>query len=981
MSHPGAPADHITPYDRMALDEATLIELLAGPTPHQGLIEYFGEELHAELVKLARATRRRRGAAGRRVYVLPGIMGSQLGFVRGDRRPDDVLWLDPIDIAFGRLVELRLVDGSRVVALGAMNYTYLKLTLSLRKAGYDAVLLDYDWRQDIATLGRRLASRLADDDREDVALIGHSMGGLVARAALTHVAGRRVSQVVMLGTPNAGSLAAVQALRGTYSVVRKIAMIDLRHDAETLARQVFATFPGLHELLPASKSVSDLDLFDPASWPASGPGPDVSLLRAASGLEQRMAPADARFTVVVGCNKTTPTGVALRDGDFEYEYSLQGDGTVPIELARLAGARHAYVECGHSDLPLADRVIAGTIELLRSGATPRFSAAPPVRRGSLTRVRDAELRELFQGKIDWPHMTPEQRRLFLDTLNEPPRGREHRKPQRPGARPLSIRVIVGDVANARAAATAVAVLRGVTASGAAADIDARLGGVIADWLQHRVVSGDAGHVTPIPRSLQRKGKRLRTAHLLVGLGRFDRLSLDVIEHAAENLARFAEQPRYRSLATVAWGGHSGIDPADSFAAQIRGLLRARAAGQTSLSRVDLHVLSREDAQRVHERLHDFVTSRPTGALRLAPLSATRASTGTRSRKVPGTAHLIVAAEKGQGGKEVWRASLLTGGSSAAIFSQSQEFTEKALDGLDREFLNESLNNVRVKALGSKLAALTLHPTLAKALHSARGTALSVVHDAAGSRVPWETLNIRGWFPALEHGLSRRYATADLVPARFDATRRAQRELGVLLIVNPTADLPGADDEGERIKSILSRARNVRLTEVGLDSATRARVTAELESGRHDVVHYAGHAFFDAQRPGESGLVLADGELTGTHLSSLGRLPPLMVFNACESARLRKAKAGEILRRRSRGVQTNLSLAETVLRAGVAHYIGTHWPVGDRAATAFASEFYRELLRGSIGSALVKARRAVHAKHSPDWADYIHYGDAEFRLKA
>ncbi len=154
-----------------------------------------------------------------------------------------------------------------------------------------------------------------------------------------------------------------------------------------------------------------------------------------------MAPADARFNMVVGCNRTTATGVALRDGDFEYEYSLQGDGTVPIELARLAGARHSYVECGHSDMPLADRVIAGTIDLLRTGATQRFAAAPPVRRGSLTRVRDAELREQYQGKIDWPHMTPEQRRLFLDTLNEAPRGRAHQRPQRkPAAHPLTIRV-------------------------------------------------------------------------------------------------------------------------------------------------------------------------------------------------------------------------------------------------------------------------------------------------------------------------------------------------------------------------------------------------------------------------------------------------------------------------------------------------------------------------------------------------------------
>jgi hypothetical protein len=980
----GGPADHITPYDRLALDEATLVALLASGKTNEGLVEYFGAELHAELAKLARATTRKsskRAAPRRRVYVLPGIMGSQLGFIRGGQRPNDILWLDPIDIAFGRLTELTLNEASRIVPLGAMNYSYLKITLSLRKAGFDAVLLDYDWRRDIGTLGKLLADRLAADGRDDVALIGHSMGGLVARASLMHSAGSRVSQLIMLGTPNAGSLAAVQALRGTYSVVRKIAMLDLRHDAEYLARNVFASFPGLHELLPANRSVSDLDLFDAKAWPA-GPGPDAALLRSAAGLERRMASADARFSMVVGCNRTTATGVALRDGDFEYEYSLQGDGTVPIELARLPGARHSYVECGHSDMPLADRVIAGTVDLLSTGATQRFAAAPPLRRGSLTRVRDAELRQQYQEKIDWPQMTPEQRRLFLDTLNEAPRGRTHQRPQRvAAARPLAIRVRVGDVANARASATAVAVLRGVPASGAAADIDQRLGGVIGDWLQHRVVSGDAGHITPIPRSLQRKGRNLRTAYLLVGLGRFDRLSLDVIEHAAENLARFAEAPAYRSLATVAWGAAAGIVPADSFAAQLRGLLRARAAGQTGVSRIDLHVLTRADAKAVHARLRDFVKSRPAGLLRLQPLGSQRASAGTRPRRVPGTAHLIVAAESRRASHEIWRASLLSGGSSAAIYSQSREFLSAGLERLVREFQSESLNPARVKALGMKLGALTLHPALSRALFATRGQALSVVHDAAGSRVPWEALNIRGWFPALQGGLSRRYATADLVPARFDADRRTQAELGVLLIANPTDDLPGAEAERQRIAQILSRNRVVRLTEVKGEAATLARVTAEFESGRYDVIHFAGHASFDAQHPGEGGLVLADGELTGSHLSALGRLPPLVMFNACESARLQRdagrTRAGAL---RGQSIAKNLGLAETLLRAGVAHYIGTHWRVDDASATAFATVFYRELMRANIGTALVRARRAVHARRSPDWADYVHYGDGEFRLK-
>ncbi len=415
----GGPSNHITPYDRIAVDESTLLALLAAPQRNEGLVEFFGQKLHGQLVKLARITLRH-PPRGPRVYVLPGIMGSQLGFVRGERRPNDILWLDPIDFQLGRMTELRLAEGSRLLSLGAMSYTYLKLTLSLRKAGFDAVLLDYDWRRDLASLGKSLAGRIAADGARNVGIVGHSMGGLVARAALTHAAGRQVSRLVMLGTPNSGSFGAVQAVRGTYSVVRKLAMLDLRHDAEFLANEVFSSFPGLYELLP-SNGRAGVDLFDPDAWPSQGPGPASEILRAAAGLPDRLAPADGRFHVVVGCNRTTATRVRRRDDDFEYEYSLHGDGTVPIELAQLEGAQHRYVDCGHSDLPLDDRVIAGTVDLLARGKTRRFAAAPRIRNRSRLHVRDTELRREYLGKVDWSHMTPAERREFLDTLNEPPR--------------------------------------------------------------------------------------------------------------------------------------------------------------------------------------------------------------------------------------------------------------------------------------------------------------------------------------------------------------------------------------------------------------------------------------------------------------------------------------------------------------------------------------------------------------------------------
>jgi hypothetical protein len=985
MNQSRAASDHVTPYDRLAIPEAMLVGLLAAPAAHEGLVEYFGPKLHAELAALARAVQRKDpGPRAQRVYVLPGIMGSLLGLTRGDGRPDDLLWLDPIDIQQGRLRELVLDDASRVKPLGAIAYSYLKLTLSLRKAGFDAVMLDYDWRRGIAGLGAILAERIAADAPEGAAIVAHSMGGLVARAALLHkAAGERIAQLVMLGTPNYGSYAAVQALRGTYSVVRKIGMMDLKHSAEELAESVFATFDGLHEMLPARQDADEPQVFDVNAWPAAGLRPDAGRLERAAAIHKNLAPADARFTIIAGCGRLTPTGVALRNDEFEYEYSPRGDGIVACELARLPGARHFFVDCLHSDLPLARRVIDGTIDILRTGTTQLFASHAPQTLAARAHVTDSELREQFEGKVDWPHMTPEARRLFLDTLNQTPKARPEPKPQRPSRKPLRVRVVVADIARSEATLAAVAVLRGVPAAGAAATVDKETGGVLSDWLRHRIVSGEAGAVTALPRG-RRKGASSRSTFLVVGLGRFDRLGVDVIELTAENLARFAAQSNARSLATVAWGSGSGLAPADAFAAQLRGYVRVRSGGNADLARVDLHVLSAAVAQSVHDRVSELAASLPVAHLKLEPLSVRRPRRGARvaarRKNVPRTAPLIVTAEVSRDERIHWRSALLTGGTSAAIYSHTQPFRQAALAKLLDEFQARGLTTSRVARLGARLGQLLLHASLREALSAARRDTLAVVHDAASSVVPWETLNIDGWFPALEHGLSRRYATGDLGPARFDAGRTTARELAVLVIANPTQDLPGAELERQRIAAVFANTRTVRLTEVAAGEATVARVSEEIESGRHDVIHYAGHAFFDAGHPDEGGLMLADGNLSGTTLNALRRLPPLVVFNACESARVRGDPTA-ITTLRQGAMRTNVSLAETLLRAGVAHYLGTHWPVSDSAALEFSGTFYRELVRGAtLGGALVKARRAVHELGSPDWADYIHYGDAGFALK-
>src|SRR5262244_647279 len=79
---------------------------------HSGLLEdYFGPAQYAELKRLSQDAAQRRIRGGERVLILPGIMGSKLGYPRA-MWLDDVIWADPIDIAAGRLGELKLNGGS-----------------------------------------------------------------------------------------------------------------------------------------------------------------------------------------------------------------------------------------------------------------------------------------------------------------------------------------------------------------------------------------------------------------------------------------------------------------------------------------------------------------------------------------------------------------------------------------------------------------------------------------------------------------------------------------------------------------------------------------------------------------------------------------------------------------------------------------------------------------------------------------------------
>lgn len=432
-SGPRGGPDHTTPYDRLVWTDEDVEHLLADGEQRQELEAYFGPREYRELARLARAAhsawsvgsaRSARGvmrSAGTcRTLIVPGILGSQLGVPRREPPSRDILWLDPIDIASGRMTELALPGAAAMRPYGVLLYSYLGLKLRLRAASVDAVFYPYDWRLGIEELGRGLARRIEEEPAAKVAIVAHSLGGLVSRAALVHPAGSKVERLVLLGTPNRGSLAALQALRGTYWAVRKLAQLDTLHSAEILASAVFNTFPSLYDMLPHAAAGGSLDLHEPVAWPPSGPQPVPALLEAARAVHRSLAPPDERFASIVGTGQGTVTAVTRRGSDFVYTVTRHGDGTVPVESARL-GARDYHAAVVHSDLTRDRTVTAAVVDLLRSGSTRRLPSQWTTRSRAETQVSDTELARLTPAKIDWPSLSADERRLFLEYLNEPPK--------------------------------------------------------------------------------------------------------------------------------------------------------------------------------------------------------------------------------------------------------------------------------------------------------------------------------------------------------------------------------------------------------------------------------------------------------------------------------------------------------------------------------------------------------------------------------
>lgn len=976
-----------------------------------------GPEQYDELRQLAREAESTRTRGGPRVLILPGIMGSKLGVKR--TLWDDLYWFDPLDWTFGVARRLSLDSSEKkVTALGVFLFAYLRLKLSLRRDGFDADFYPFDWRLSLRDLGRDLARHLVQKETaKEVSLVAHSMGGLVSRAALRAdgAASDKVRRLIMLGTPNFGSFEPVLALRGVHNLVKTAAALDLSQNTDELVTRVFASFPGLYQMLPSSARYAPINFFDPQVWPAKGPKVRPAILADAATIQDDLAPADDRFRLIAGINQKTAVS-ARREGDeFKYDYSGAGDGTVPWEFARLDGVATWFVEESHGSLANNRAVIRATVDLLSQGRTTVLDhVMPPIRRAATRAVSESSLRQFapFDGRRREDLRAAELRgilRSFVapdataDSAAPPaaaagpaPLSSEHVPWQRLSVgrvhqHRLEIHLYAGSITDIDARAYVLGLFREVTPAGAARAIDQYLDGAIAELTRRRMFSGGVGEVFILPANR----RQLRADMILfAGLGYFDGFNDEVQQITAENVVRTFVRTNVEDFATVLVGAGSGVPTARGLANLLQGFVRGKldADAGRNLRRVTLCETDPARYREIREELFrlagtplfaDIEVSFTEIPVRETPSVIAPARRADRDPTYD-PAYLLVRQETVNTQRIEFRATVLSAKAKAALFTATQVVAKRDLDALLKKVESNAFEK-QVDAFGRELADLVLAEHLRDLLRGAQGQHLVIVHDAESSRLPWETLRIGDWAPALTKGMSRRYMANNLSIAKYLEQRVHDDALDLLLVVDPTEDLPGAAKEGRRIQAMFKDRAAVRMDVLEGPQATRRALLSALTSGKYDAVHYAGHAFFDPQHTSRSGLVCHNHEyVTGADLSTVGNLPALMVFNACEAGRIRKTPKDkkDVSLNIAHRIERNVGLAEAFLRGGVANYIGTYWPVGDAAAEAFAQTFYTALLSGEpVGPALIAARGTLRNQvKSVDWADYIHYGDFNFVLK-
>ncbi|HEU5458996.1 MAG TPA: CHAT domain-containing protein [Pyrinomonadaceae bacterium] len=410
-----------------------LADILIRPTLEQekALRAHLGDERYLRMHSMALKRKVSRSGVEKpkgNVVVIHGIMGAELSVSKNGGN-GDLTWVNAFRILRGWLDRLRLADDGRseanskftVSASGIMKRYYGEMLLALAE-NWNVKDFSFDWRKDLELAADSLNVKIGTwfNQDEPVHIVAHSMGGLVARTFIKKYAdrwhtmwdqpgnGKDGGRLIMLGTPNYGSFAIPQVITGVEGLVRKLALLDLRHDIRDLL-ETFNSFVGSYQMMPSPAEMTSIkDLYEAGTYSKFNVTvPQQHLTRAKRHHEWLKDAVDpARMIYVAGYDQPTYSDISdwnKLDNTKGYAMTSDGDGRVTHRLGLLKAPDGTkvdtyYIKEDHGNLSTNAKILATLDQLLKTGKTDALLTKLPTDR-ALKGESQEQLRARYEASL------------------------------------------------------------------------------------------------------------------------------------------------------------------------------------------------------------------------------------------------------------------------------------------------------------------------------------------------------------------------------------------------------------------------------------------------------------------------------------------------------------------------------------------------------------------------------------------------------
>lgn len=932
------------------------------------------------------------------VVMLPGIMGSNLS------QKDKEIWLHYGRILSGGLINLGYSNVNKIVADSVVKTSYYKLYKWL-SAKYDVVVYPFDWRKPLPECASEFNTKIKSLLKvgQPIKIIGHSMGGLLARDfILNHddtwqdLKASKGFRMLFLGSPLGGSFRIPSVLFGEDAIIQKLSKLDLFHTKEGLLK-MFSKFPGILALLPLTTDPKNdfakmetwenmRKYFGKSDWPLPLQSDLDYFKNYRDNILKKRDDIDySSMVYIAGKDKMTPCGYYLDEippkKQLYFLYTSEGDQSVtwasgiPKQLIEANAVYYSRVT--HGALANEPDLFNAIEEILSTGQTKLIRNTKPLLRGE---------EKIFRAEpdIDFDLSENGLEKTILGLADEmEPVGSQI---------PVTISVSNGDLRYADYPIIAGHFLNdGVLYAERA--IDNYLNGSLTSKHRLGLYPGEIGTNALFGKT---KNSDFEGA-IIVGLGEPDQLtSFQLSKSVEQGVLNYLLSIRGKTVPKRGIGisslivatGYGGLSVEGSLKAIIDGVNRANEKvktlgddGYRTVQNIEIIELYADRALNCMYVLNKIANKENSTYNIIIGNKRIKNLLGIQKRTPLDTAEdwwNRITIKYKEANEQTGEPSSMIFGSSTGDSREEENELYSSTPLIDL-FISEASSSNQWSACTAKTLFELLIPNNLKEKLKRKGN-ISWILDTKTASYPWELLqdNTTNAKPlCINAGMIRQLSTKDY---RINIKRVAEK--GALIIADPIlngfiSQLPGAKEEGMMVKDTLENVGYPTTSLIGTDAES---IVKNFFCNDYTIIHLAGHGVFNSKSPKKSGMVIGkDIFLTVFEIEQMPVVPELVFVNCCH---LGYSNAED-----ERFYQDRYKLAANIgtqlIKIGVKAVIAAGWAVNDAAALDFAQTFYSSMFSGdNFGDAVKNARNYIYEKHPGNntWGAYQCYGDPFFKLK-